>query len=469
MWGMLLRKELRALMSDGRLLVLLLSWCLLATGASVVNASKHERVDHEKRQVSALIRAQWDQQGDKHPHRGAHFGLYALRADNPLAAFDPGVSAAVGQALYLEPHRRNVPLFSHRDDEPASAALVRLSPAFLIEVLLPLLVGVLAFASVTHERESGTLRMLHGSGFPRRRWLLAKVIAVAGCSLLAAMPALLLPLLWTSAFTVDLASRVGLLLALTAALALTHAALAVAISCWCANGRSALLAMLAFWVLVALVLPRLATGFALLREPSPDAAAFWSAISREIRNGVPGEASPAERLKAFEQATLKAHGVTRVEDLPLGFLALRRLFRDAEADRVHDRHFDALWSSRYRQQRLALLASGPSPTVAWRAASMAIAGTDLHHEQAFQAQAEIYRREVNTTIDKWDAAHGRGVVSYELRYAGADLWESMPRFEHRRATVAQALQPAICAVGLLGVWLAASLVLLNVSARRLRP
>ena len=469
-FSVLLHKELRALMSDGRLVVLLLLWCTLSLSAAIVSSLQRGHTVQVKSQVSALIRAQWDRQGDKHPHRGAHFGLYALRHDTALAAFDPGVGTAVGQALYLEPHRRNVPMFSDLDDLPASAGLVRLTPAFLMEVLLPLLVCVLAFASVTLERESGTLRMLHGVGLPRLRWLLAKVAAVAGCSVASAAPALVAPMLLSDAgITPEIVLRGSLIGASLAVLVVTHAAIAVSISCWCKEGRTALLAVLAFWAATALVLPRLATDFALQRMPSPEAAAFWAAIGKDIRDGLPGEATPTERLKEFERRTLQAHGVSRVDELPVGFLALRRLFRDAEADRVHDRHFARLWSVHHQQQRLALLASGPSPTVAWRAVSMAIAATDLNHEQHFQDEAERYRRDVNNAIDRWDAVHSRGLVSYEERYAGAELWESMPRFEHRQPPLADALRPAAPAMGILAAWMAGALSLLLLSARGLKP
>lgn len=466
----LLNKELRALVADGRLVVLLLLWCGLSAATSVVTSLQHDRMAAERAEVAALTRAQWDRQGDKHPHRGAHFGLYAVRDDSVLAAFDPGVGAAVGQALYLEPHRRNVPMFSGLADEPASARLVRLSPAFLVEVLLPLVVYVLAFAAVTGERDSGTLRMLHGVGLPRRAWLFAKVTAVTACVVLAALPSIAIPLLWSAGdVTPEIVVRMGLVAISVAFIAFLHAALAVSVSSGCRDGRVALLVVLAAWVSFALVLPRFATELAQKQVPTPDAAAFWADINREVKEGLPGEPSFAEQLKAFERETLRAHGVSRQEDLPVGFLALRRLFRDAHADRVHDRHFDRLWHTYRAQQRAVLIGSGGSPTLMWRAVSMALAGTDLAHEQRFQESAERYRRGVNLLIDRWDAMHTRGLVSYEDRYAGADLWESMPQFGHVPPGLGAALSQVRAEMLVLAAWGLLAVALLLGSARRIAP
>jgi ABC-2 type transport system permease protein len=293
---------------------------------------------------------------------------------------------------------------------------------------------------------------------------------VAACVVLASLPSMVVPWVLSDAdITAGVAARGLLAMASVLFVALVHAALAVSLSCWSRDSRISLLLALAFWVLSALVLPRMASELTVRRIPTPDPGTFWAAISKEVKDGLPGEPSPAERLKVFERETLRAHGVTRPEDLPVGYLALRRLFRDAQADRVHDRHFDRLWRTYHQQQRVVWMASGASPTVAWRAVSMALAGTDLAHEERFQEAAERYRRDVNTLIDRWDAAHSRGLASYEERYAGDALWEAMPQFAHEGSDLPTALSGARTPLLILLAWAGLALALLGVSARRLKP
>jgi ABC-2 type transport system permease protein len=466
----LLVKELRALARDGRLVVLLLMWSLLLAGTAWVSSLQQRQDAIERERVSQAVRAQWDLQGDKHPHRGAHFGLYALRPFNALAAFEPGVQRAIGQALYLEPHRRNVAHFSPQADQPASARLVQLSPAFLLQWLMPLLVYALAFQAVTAERESGNLRLLQASGVSPLAWLAAKVVSVAGVVGVMALPSLVpvLSIGWGAPDASLLARTGGLAVSLLLSMVL-HSALAVLVSAWSSSSRVALLVLLAWWVTSTLVLPRVGAEAAERLRPLPTADAFWSAIGREVREGIPGEPSLAVQLQAFERQTLAAHGVDRAEDLPVGWLALRRLFRDAHADRVHDRHFDGLWQRYEAQQRLALAASLASPAVAWRSVAMTLSGTDLKHERHFQTEAERHRRDVNTRIDRWDVEHSRGLTSYEQRYAGEALWRAMPTFAPAAVPAGRLWRDAAPETGVLLGWLVASCLGLVLAARTLKP
>lgn len=472
MIGAVLQKECRAILRDGRFAVLMVGFLVLLTGVTASSFQHHQAVAQEKAVVEGVTRAQWEQQGEKHPHRGAHFGIYALRPDSALAAFDPGLGPHIGQALWLEPHHRNMMRFDPAADALPHLRLAQMSPAFVLTALLPLLVIALGFSSVSQERESGTLRMLHGAGLSAR-WLLAgKAVAlllVAGSLVALAMIASFVLSRWNGAGTIDALKRLVLIGASGTVYISIFVLLTLLVSCRVRNSRTALFVLLAIWLAWTFVVPRLAaaTAASVTALPTPDE--FWQAIRHDYTEGLPGDGPLDARVKDFERATLLRYGVSRFEELPIGINALRRLFRDAYADRVHAVHFDSLWQ-RYETQRTTLQWVGlASPAVAMRSLSMAFSGTDLAHQRRFEETAEHYRQDVNRQIDRWDAEHTHGVASYDARYAGRSLWQAVEPFSPRSPEVAFAVRNVRTDIVVLGMWLAAILMLLVRSARKLQP
>ena len=466
------QKELRAILRDGRFAVLALSLGLLLAGLLVASAQQHRRLAEEKAEVAALVREQWDVQGDKHPHRGAHFGLYALRPDSPLAGIDPGLDPYLGQALWLEPHRRNMTRFRPAADEAPSVRFGQPTPAFALVVLLPLLIIALAFNAVSQERESGTLRMLHSVGVPGGGVLVGKLVAllcvVALMLLFAVGGGLVLAAVGGQPQT-DAIWR-GVLLAGSYLLYCgVFAALALAVSAWMPTSRLSLFVLLGLWIAFDFVVPRLGTAAAESATPLPTAERFWSDIQRDYTQGLPGDPDLAARGKAFEADLLRRHNAQRLEDLPFGVAAVRRMERDAYADRVHALHFHALWQRYGRQERWLRAAAVLSPSVAMRSISMKMAGTDLAHQRHFEDKAEDYRRQVNTKIDRWDVDNTQGITSFDDRYASNDLWRSIEAFHYVPPHVGFALRAAWPDLAVMLTWVLAAGLLLRTSLRKLKP
>ncbi|WP_297655558.1 ABC transporter permease subunit [Hydrogenophaga sp.] len=468
----IVRKEWRAIVRDGRFAVLALSLGLLLAGLLAASAQQHQRLAEEKAEVAALVREQWDDQGDKHPHRGAHFGLYALRPDSPLAGIDPGLDPYLGQALWLEPHRRNMTRFRPAADEPPSVRFGQPTPAFALVVLLPLLIIALAFHAVSQERESGTLRMLHSAGLRGGSLLVGKLVALLAVVALVLLLAVGGGLGLAAAGTLPPADALwrGLLLALAYLLYCgVFAALALAVSAWTRTSRLSLFVLLGLWVAFVFAVPRLGAAAAQRAVPLPTAERFWGDIHRDYTQGLPGDADLATRGKAFEAELLRRHQAQRLEDLPFGVAAARRLARDAYADRVHALHFDALWQRQHRQEQWLRATALLSPAVAMRAISMKMAGTDLAHQRHFEEAAEGYRRQVNTRIDQWDVDNTRGITSFDDRYANNDLWRSVEAFRYAPPRVGFALRAAWPDLLVLLAWALASAGLLRASLRKLDP
>lgn len=470
MMPLLIRKEWLALARDGRIVVLTLAVVALFAAVFAVAHGDLRKAQQEKHYAETAARAQWDTQGGKHPHRGAHFGLYVFAPASPLASFDPGVGRHLGQTLWLEPHKRNMLRFSEAADDPASSRFGEFTPAFVLTVIYPLLLVAVVFSAVTQERESGTLRMLRGLTMHEQRFMWGKFLAILAASaamVVLAFSVVLISAMWQPDGTDTLLRSMLLCLAFLI-YASVFIALGLSVSALCRSSRQALVILAAIWIAFAFIVPRGAAAIAAQTVALPTTEQFWSAIRRDYEQGLPGDGDLATRSKRFDDALMRKYRVQRLEDLPVGAYAIRRLHRDAYADKVHSIHFNDLWERLAQQEadlrRTALL----SPAMAMQLLSMKLSGTDLAHRRHFEEAAETYRRYVNTHIDTWDVANSTGLRSFDDKYGNDDLWQSIARFTYRPPSASAALYSALPELGILSGWVLLALVLLAGSARRLR-
>jgi len=437
-----IRKELRGFLRDGRLLVLAMAMLCVLAGALAASVVSNIRSQTQRDAIDATARAQWEQQGDKNPHRAAHFGIYVFKPSLMLAALDPGIGEQVGQSLWLEPHKRNPTRHSRDADAPSTSFLGELTPIFVLVALVPLLIIAMGHNSVSHERETGTLRMLHAAGLQGRDLLVGKWLAVLLATGLALLPVALLALGSMVLLSADEALRlVFVVLSLTVYYAV-FAALTVAVSARLRTSRGALLLLLSIWIGALWVVPRLGAAGAEAVLPVPTGISFSRQIADDIRTGLPGDGDAASRMAAFDARMLADYKVSSLNDLPFGANAARRLYRDAYAAQVYALHFDRLWDRYAAQQNILRIAGLFSPVIPLRGVSSAMAGTDLAHQRHFEEQAEIYRQAFTEQIDQWDLQARRGVVSAEDRYGGESVWMSVKPFEYRSPALGFALEQA---------------------------
>lgn len=466
----LLRKEFLAITRDGRLLAAGTALFVVLGGFFLAADIEHRQRLAERQSVEQQVRAQWDNQGEKGAHSGAHFGLYAFTPHTGLGSVDPGIQRYNGQAVWLEPHKRNLPRFGEASEHGPILRLGEMTAGFVLYALVPLLVLSLAHGSVSGEREQGTLRMLYSLGLNGRQLLLSKLVGITAGLFLIVLPALMSGL-WllgvAGAPDGDAMLRSASLLVALLLYYGVFAALALAVSARLPTSRMTLLVLLAAWVAGVVIAPRLAASFAQAISPLPTADAFWSAIRNDIDHGLGNDGDRRTRAAHFEQAVLKEYGVGHLEELPVGFPALLRNFNESYAKKVHDHHFDALYDHMELQKNQVLWASLLGPATAMRMLSMSLCGTDLNHQRHFENAAEAYRIYVIDLSDDWDATRTRGLTGGGM--AGGADWRSVRSFEYSPPGVGFALRSAWREWLILMAWLAVSLGFLLSSARRLNP
>ncbi|MDQ1156035.1 ABC-2 type transport system permease protein [Sphingomonas sp. SORGH_AS 950] len=467
------RDELR-LMLRNRVALIAFALIVLLTLVAVASSWSHQRGVAELRERHQHeAEHAFDAQPDRHPHRMVHYGHFIFRPLSPLAAFDPGVDAFTGNSMFLEGHRQNSPNFG---DVRQSSLLIRfgqLTPAFVLQIVAPLLLIFLGFGSLARETERGTLRLLMLQGASRRQVVAGKLLALGGVALAAAAPAMLGLLV--------IAGQPGALGLPMLVIALGYllylglwVVLILLVSAWVRRSRDALLVLVALWAVTTVLLPRAVPDLASGAVPLQNRLQTDVAIGRDLRRMGDSHNPDDPHFAQFKQALLDRYHVKRVEDLPVNYKGLLALEGERLTSELFDRYAAQSFAAQARQNGLVNAAGLLSPAIALRGLSMAAAGTDFAAHRRFLEQAEVYRYALVQRLNRMQAQD----VSYAddtATDAGADRrkriggahWRAIPDFHFIAPTDATLARAALPGLAILSLWLIAALALLGLATRRL--
>jgi ABC-2 type transport system permease protein len=438
------RRDLTELARGGRLYWMGgLLLVLFATSLGVGWQRQHER-QGERARAQALDYTDWVAQPERHPHDAAHQGMHVFKPEAPLSIIDPGIGAYVGSTLWLRAHRQTEVKFRPAQDATGLTRFGSLSPAWVLQLLGPLLVIVLGFSAISSEREQGTLRQTLSLGVTMRQVLWGKALALGAMLALLMVPAGLVAAAATL-LSAEPAVRgdAGLrLIGVAGTYALYLGAfvfLVLAVSAWVSSSRLSLVCLLGLWIGVVLVLPRLLADASRDWVPSESRREFDRRLSAEL-----GVATQRAWTEHFGVGKPYGPGVSMSQ----WGIGLR--VNDRAGYGVMDRHFNALWDTYARQQALQGWAGVLSPTIAVRALSMGLAGTDFDEHRRFSAAAEAQRRLMQDLISEDLIEHADGHGEQHFAYkAERELWARVPPFDYRPASAAVALARNVPSLALL--------------------
>ncbi|MCD2516362.1 DUF3526 domain-containing protein [Massilia sp. G4R7] len=463
------RDEWRYLFRDRAAVFSLLLLTVLTLLASF-NAWEHQRhANAERARYQTEANQEFAAQPDRHPHRVVHYGHFLFRPLNPLAAFDPGIDGFTGHTLYLEGHRQNSANFGDVRQHSLLLRFGQLTPAFVLQVLAPLLLVFFGHAGVARERESGTLRVLLAQGVRSRELVLGKLLALAGFAALALAP----PVLALAGFAVSSQApwQPALVLAAGYAAWLLLWCLVVAlVSTLARRGRDALLVLLTAWAVAVIMVPRWAPDMANAAVALPSRFEDNIRVQRDYLALGDAHNPDDPKFGAFRKQLLARYGVTRVEDLPVNYKGVIAMESERMSSELFNRYADAAFERQERQNAVVDAFSWISPTLALRRLSMASAGTDLAAYRRFLEQGERYR---------YDLVQGLNRIQAEsLRYeddtnpdkenrVARTHWQAFPPFHYTPAPLADSLRRAAYPGVVLLLWLAATGALCWFAAGRL--
>lgn len=446
---------------------------MLAVAAALTSMAHRDANAAMRARFQANADRRFDGQPARHPHRVVHYGHFVFRVPPALAAFDPGVDAFTGNSIFLEGHRQNSANFGDVRQSSLLARFGSLTPAFVLQILAPLVLIFIGFAVVAREREAGTLRQSLAQGLRARDLVLGKLAALLTISALLGAPGAI-ALAWLVATEgAPVLPALALAIGYAAYLAI-WAGLVLAVSAQVRSSRGALLVLLSLWAAVVILVPRIAPDFAFAANPTPTRLEADIAIQRDLRRLGDSHDPNDPHFAAFKQKILDRYGVTRVEDLPVNYRGVLAMEGERLSALLFDRYAQKLSAAQQRQSGFALASAILSPTVAVRDLSMRVAGTDLDAHQRFLTQAEAYRYAIVQRLNRLqaealtyadDGNRNKDPDAAQRVRIGTDNWQSLPDFDYKAANPDAQLRSALPAALWLALWVAAIGVVLVITTR----
>lgn len=463
------RKEFIEALRDKRFFVSgLIVLALLLTALAL--GWKHSRdLEREHTAAQAASERQWLNQGEKSPHSGAHYGVYAFKPQMPLSFVDRGIESFTGSAVWLEAHKQNDFRYRPASDQTALTRFGELTAALVLQILLPLLIILLAFNAFAGERESGTLRQVLSLGVEPAQLAFGKVLGLSAVLGLLLVPAVLIGVIALNSANFDQNFSVWRIILMTFGYLLylgIFVAVSLAVSARAQTSRFALLALLGFWIVGCLILPRVATDLARRVYPTPSAMQFANEMENDIKNGGDSHSPSDKRLAELKIETMRKYNVARLEDLPVNFDGIALQAGEDYSNQVFDEHYGELWTRFLQQDKLRQAAAVVAPVLAVGSLSRGLAGTDFAQQKDFAVAAENHRRDLIRTINN----HVIAKVKYgDTKYVvGQELWGQVKEFEYAAPNTSEVLRQQTVSLAVLGLWFAAAVAALLWAVRTMK-
>lgn len=417
----------------------------------------------------------FDSQPARHPHRMVHYGTYAFRPMSPLAAFDPGVDPFTGTTVFLEGHRQNNTTFGTARESSELIRFGLLTPAFVLQTLVPLVLIFLGFASVSREQASQSLLLLRAHGASCVQVVVGKFLALTILVVIALVPAIL-----GLGYAVQLAPAAGSIVWVIAAAytvyLLTWSGFIVGASAYFRQGRTAVMVLVSLWAFTSILLPRVAAEWAGWRVQLPSRTETDLKVQAELRAIGDSHNPDDPYFKDFRDKMLRQYNVDKVEDLPFNYRGALAIEGEALTSQLFDNY--AKKNAEIQQKQLDVLQAFAfaSPAIAVRRVSMAGAATDLSNHLQFLKQSEEYRFSMIQQLNQMhanklrfadDSARSTSTTAAQRTRISPDNWHTIPDFRFKPASLQARYKRASPSLAWLGFWLLVSMIWLRVSAQKL--
>lgn len=455
------KKEMKELWRDGRVRIAFIIVLLLTAVAVLISVKHYQNVNKQYQEASTNEREVWDNQGEKNPHSAAHYGTYAFKPKYPLSLLDQGVDKYTGTSIFLEAHNRNEAQFIAASDQTGLARFGDLTPDFILLFIIPLLLILIAYNSVTKEREQETLRLLNSQGAIAWKIILGKWFAIflpvfVIISLLFLISGFVLSSLpdfgvfnWSSLFTlfvtyiVYYAIFINLILIISASVKKSSISLVLSLS---------------VWILVCLVLPKMASNLAEYKYPYPTRQEFSANVAKDKKLGLDGHNPWSKAAKELEKQTLKEYGVDSLNQLPFNYDAYRMQKGEEHEAEIYFKHYNYLRTQYSNQNSIYQKIAAISPYLPTRFLSMAIAKTDYTTHWDFADAAENYRIQSQKFLNDHFAKESKlGEWNFK---ANAGFWKQLPKFTYEPPSLIDTIKTNTSSVIIMLVWLFGSFTLL---------
>lgn len=430
----------------------------VALSTSFFSNSKHQ---HDIEHYSKDVRARWENNPDKHPHRMAHYGYVAFRSKTALSFFDRGLDSYLGNVIFLEAHRQNSVNFSNASQSSGLLRFGELSAGLLLQLLLPLLIFFWGFASISDEREKGILRLYLTQGVSWKEVILGKSLGIFSVSMLITLPTLFLTLIFLAVSpNANALSHSFFPFIMITVSYLVYTLIMSMVSVWVSakstSSKSALIKLTGFWLFFVLIVPKLSQVTAQILYPSPSKIAFDTQVEDELIQQGDSHNPDDPHFNAIRDSLLHAYKVSSVKELPFNYSGFIMKEGERLSTDIYRKYQSDLISIYQQQNRVVNSMAILNPYLAIKNISMTLSGSDFDSYQIFKKETEQYRYNLAQTMNNLQikyisnnatsSADKKAVISQQH-------WKEFPTFEHRFLTKKEMVQATAYAVLALFVWL----------------
>ncbi|WP_282114659.1 ABC transporter permease [Pseudoalteromonas arctica] len=362
---------------------------VLTLASVIVTAITMMELSHTRHELQTTSDKSFVDQPDRHPHRMVHYGHYAFRTPSPLSTLDPGIDAYTGNSIFLEGHRQNSAMFADSRQGTALTKLGSLTPAFIVQTLAPLLLILIGYSGISRERESQTLSYLLSQGTSG-----VTLIAGKGLALLSVVGLILTPLTVSALFTVAAGESLLAVVSFVVgyALYLTVWVLLILLASSVFSKNSGSFTALAFvWILLCIVMPRVASTSASTAVPSAGKIETDFAVKAQLRKLGDGHNANDPAFMQFKQSLLKKYNVKSIDELPVNFRGLVASESEAKLTNVLNKFAQQRMQAELKQTKVSRYFGWVSPMVAIRSLSMIVVGTSIETHHRFLRETEQLR------------------------------------------------------------------------------
>lgn len=448
---------------------------LLALVSAVVNTVKMQHAAHERAHLQKTSEAQFLEQPDRHPHRMVHYGHYVFRVPSPLSIIEPGVDAFTGTSIFLEGHKQNSAMFADQRQASGMTRFSSLTPSYLLQVLVPLFIILIGFASITREKEAGTLNIMITQGVNLWHLILGKYFALISSALLMLIP-LIVAASWATlngeSILITSSFVVGYLIYL-----FIWSGIVLAVSATSSKSSTSLVTLISVWILLCILMPRIGSSSASAIAPSASKLEADFAVVEELRKLGDGHNAADPAFEKLKKNLLNKYNVDNVEDLPINFRGTVAEYSEKKLTDVLNVFAEKRMEEELAQAKIARQFGWLTPTTALRSFSMTISGTSLETHHRFLREAEQLRFDFVQSLNKAhqdvltyqaDINRGKSAESNKAARIDAKNWQVLKEFSFTPDTTQKRLSSGSSYFVQLLFWTLAIAFFLRFSIRRIR-
>ncbi len=413
--------------------------------------------NHTRGLVQDEVQKSWENNPDKHPHRMAHYGSFALRKKHVLSGFDLGMENFVGNAVFLEAHKQNTVNFSEASMSTGLLRFGEVSLAMLLKVIIPLLIFYLGFATIAKERENGTLKLLIGQGITRKEIVFGKWLGLWSLSLVFLFATFLVLLCIVligshNALNAETLLRYIVLLVSYFVFFGILSAITILISAFSKTAKGALVKLLGIWLLFVIIMPKSLQAIGYYLYPTRSKIEMETAVEHDLTKLGDSHNPDDPHFRALKDSILLAHNVQKVEDLPFNYSGFIMAQGEKLSTAVYLDHQERLYNVYTKQNNVERYSAFVNPYTAIKNLSMAFSGTDFQSFLHFKNKAEAYRFKLAQDMNQlqMDFIPNKGKGGHNK--ISNKYWKEFPPFEYNSVTITKVFNNELISILPLCLW-----------------